>query len=402
MDIKKSLKDVIVLFVICTVFATVLAAVNSVTAPIIAEQLAGAANEAYMTVLPGAVDFEDVDLSGYQFPATVKEAKRETGGKGFAVKLEVTGYKPGMVLIVGVDTNGVVTGSTCIASNETWGLESALGGEVVGKDINTIADVRAGATSLTVNGYREAVKVAINVATVLGGGSGDFRTEEEILQDNLNAALSTEEKSFEKVFITEVVSVDKIYCETEGLGYVCVVGDYFVGVNADGAVNVVDAEGNVVTEGVDEAKANAEAAVTAISSTDLTEVNIADYQGISALITSVKKTATGNYVFEVKGSGHGINGEEHYHPSGEYIQIKVSISADGKIIDAQTVYHKETETWGGLQLVDGAYNSNFFGKTQEEAGAVDTVADSTNTTKGFKQAIMNCFGAYTIIEGGAN
>ena len=36
MDIKKSLKDVVVLVAICVVFATVLAAVNSITAPIIA------------------------------------------------------------------------------------------------------------------------------------------------------------------------------------------------------------------------------------------------------------------------------------------------------------------------------------------------------------------------------
>ena len=39
MDFKKSLKDVVVLVVICAVFASVLAAVNSVTAPIIADRL---------------------------------------------------------------------------------------------------------------------------------------------------------------------------------------------------------------------------------------------------------------------------------------------------------------------------------------------------------------------------
>ena len=44
MDIKKSLKDVVVLLVICSVFAVVLAAVNSVTAPIIADRLAAAAS----------------------------------------------------------------------------------------------------------------------------------------------------------------------------------------------------------------------------------------------------------------------------------------------------------------------------------------------------------------------
>ncbi len=411
MNFKKSLKDVVVLVVICSVFATVLAAVNSVTAPIIADRLNAAADEAYLAVMPGANGFEDVDLSAYDLPATVKEAKRETGGQGYAIKLETKGYATGLIIIVGVSADGVVTGSTCIASNETWGLEGGLGEKVVGKDINTIVDVEAGATSLTVNGYRSAVKDAINAATILGGGSADLRTEEEILADNLNAALSTSESSFTKMFMVEVVDgVDKIYIEDNGLGYVCVIGEQFVGIGADGVVNVVDAEGNVVTEGIDEVKATAEAAVAIVTATELSdEIDITEYKNSTEKpiknafknITSIKKTATGNYVFEVKADGHGINGDKYYHPSGEQIEMMVSISADGKIIDVQTVKHSETDNWGGVQLVDGAFNSNFFGKTQEEANDVNIVAGTTNTTKGYKQAIMNCFTAYTTIEGGA-
>ncbi|MBR5144170.1 MAG: hypothetical protein IKW53_03870 [Clostridia bacterium] len=74
MDFKKSLKDVLVLVIICAVFATVLAAVNSVTAPIIADRLEQAANEAYFSVMEGATGFEVVDLSQYTLPKTVKEA----------------------------------------------------------------------------------------------------------------------------------------------------------------------------------------------------------------------------------------------------------------------------------------------------------------------------------------
>ena len=77
MDIKKSLKDVIVLLVICSVFAVVLAAVNSVTAPIIADRLAAAADEAYLAVMPGAKGFENVDITQYTLPSTVKEVKKE-------------------------------------------------------------------------------------------------------------------------------------------------------------------------------------------------------------------------------------------------------------------------------------------------------------------------------------
>ena len=46
MDFKKSLKDVLVLFIICSVFAALLAGVNSITAPIIASKGDAAADDA--------------------------------------------------------------------------------------------------------------------------------------------------------------------------------------------------------------------------------------------------------------------------------------------------------------------------------------------------------------------
>lgn len=390
MNFKKSLKDVVVLVVICAVFATILAAVNSVTAPIIADRLNAAADEAYLAVMPGASGFEDIDLSAYTLPATVVEAKKETSGMGYAIKLETKGYASGMVLIVGVSADGVVTGATCIASNETWGLEKTLGDKMVGVNAETLVDVEAGATSLTVNGYRNAVKDAINAATIFGGGSVDIRTEEEILADNLAAALPAGEGAFTKLFMVEVVEgVDKIYSADNGQGYVCVIGEEFIGVGADG-----------VALGDSANKATAEAAVAIVAATELTDVDLTAFEGIHKNIVSVKKTATGNYVVEVKGDGYGIKGE--YGASGEPIVIKVSFSAEGKVIDSQTVSHKETDNIGGTHLKDGAYNSNFIGKTEAEAGAVDTVADCTLTTEGYKKAILRAFAAVSIIEGGAN
>jgi electron transport complex protein RnfG len=404
MNFKKSLKDVVVLVVICAVFATVLAAVNSVTAPIIAERLEGAANQAYEAVMPGATGFEDVDLSSYTLPATVVEAKREKSGMGYAIKLETKGYSTGMIIIVGVDSNGVVTGATCIASGETWGLEKTFGDKTVGKDINTIVDVEAGATSLTINGYRAAVKDAINAATVLGGGSADIRDDAKILADNLNAALPAGNGEFEKMLIVEIIEgIDKVYAAKNEAGYVLVVDGMFVGVGADGlAASVVDAKTNPVTEGIDEVKATAEAAAAIISATELTDVDVSAFAGIHSRIKSIQVTATGNYVFVVESEGHGIKGDEHAYPSGKPSVIKLSISKDGVVIDAQTLENNETDTWGGPQLNDGAYSSNFIGKTETEANGVDTVAESTNTTKGYKQAVLRCFEAYNIIVGGAN
>ena len=54
------LKPVVVLVVICVIASAGLAVTNQFTAPIIAEQQAAAANQAYLVVVPGADNFEEV------------------------------------------------------------------------------------------------------------------------------------------------------------------------------------------------------------------------------------------------------------------------------------------------------------------------------------------------------
>ena len=407
MNIKKSLKDVVVLLVICSVFAVVLAAVNSVTAPIIADRLAAAADEAYMAVLPGATGFEDVDISKLSSIPTVKEAKREKSGLGYAIKLETKGYATGMVLIVGVDANGVVTGATCIASNETWGLETTLGDKFIGKDVNSVVDVEAGVTSYTVNGYRAAVRDAINAATILGGGTADTRTEEEIFFDNLKEALPEAfpegAKVYDDVFTQTLIvgndgniytnkelSVDSINKAINGKGYVFVVGKEFVGVNAEGVI---------VSEVSAEAKAIVEAAIALDATATATEIDTTEYKNsddrtVKRAFNNMKyvlKTESGIYVMETSATGYGKTP----------MTIIITVSADGKIIDNLVVTHSETGNYGGAKVQDGEYNQNFVGKNQEEANAVDTVTGVTVTTNAYKNAVLRAYVIVNTLEGGA-
>ena len=394
MDIKKSLKDVVVLVVICAVFGTALAYVNSIVAPIIADRLAGAANDAYNEVMEGAQGFETVNLEEYQVPATIKEAVRETSGLGYAFKIETSGYGSGMILIIGVSNDGVVTGATCIASNETNGLENSYGANLIGKDIEGVkaVDTVAGST-MTTKAYRDAVVDAINAVSALKGEEVDFRTPEEIFQDNLAAALPAAEAKFTRMFMVEIVTgIDSIYVADNGTGYVYVIGETFIG---------VDAEGNIISDASDDVKSVITTAHTLISSTEYTEIDLTAFEGIHARVLSVKKTLTGNYVVELKCDGFGIHGDHYYGPSGKDFFVMISLSAEGKVIDAITTEETETPTIGGAQLADGKFNSNFIGKDYEESGKVDVVANCTLTTNAFKKAVLRAFEAVTIIEGGA-
>ena len=392
MDFKKSLKDVLVLLIICSVFAVLLAATNSITAPVIKAELDRKANEAYIAVMPEGAVFDDtstVDLSKYTLPKTVVEAKRENNGMGYAIKLVTKGYADGMTLIVGVSADGIVTGATCIASNETWGLEGTLGDKFEGKDVNTAVDVEAGATSFTVNGYRAAVIDAINTATILGGGSVDIRTEEEKFQDALEAALPGSEEFTKLVLLSALEGIDSVYEAANGAGYVCVIGTdstgTFIGVGADGvAVGDVSAEH----------KALAEAAIASVKANVTTDVDLTPYQDNSLIanyVNYVKKTGTGTYMVEIKTSGN--------YTAETPIVMLVVIDADGKIVDAQTVSHAETPSVGGIHLEDGKYNSNFIGKNQTEVGEVDIISGVTFTTEAYKNAIINAFNVVSIVKG---
>lgn len=386
---KKHIKSIFALTVICGVVAILLAITNSITAPIIEKNEASAANEALLIVLPDGEDFNTVDLSAYELPATVTEAFTEKNG-GVVVKLATAGYGPDMIVMVGVAADGSVSGAVCLSSNETLGYEKTYGDSAKGMTADTIEtlDTISGATKTT-EAYKNAVRDALNTAIILGGGSVDVRDEAQILADNLAAALPAGEGNFEKVFITEALTdVSAVYKATNGKGYVFVSGESFVGTDAQGTV-----VSSVDTALSDVIAANAQL----IINSEITEIDISGYD-MPSQIEKAYETATGNYVFELKASGFGINGDKYYYPSGEHIRIKVSVTADGTIIACETTYQSESEGIGSA-CADESFYSQFNGKTAENYGDIDAIGGATITTNGYKTAVSKVFEAVKILKG---
>ncbi len=387
---KKYLKSVISLTVICAVVAVLLAMTNYVTAPIIEKNASAAANEALAIVLPGGEGFTPIDLSAYELPATVTEAYSEAGG-GCVVKLTTAGYGTGLVIMCGINADGEITGATCLASTETFGAEKTYGDTAVGMKADTIdgLDTVAGVTKTT-TAYKNALKDALNAAVILGGGSVDIRSEEEILADNLNEALPAGEGAFTSWFMTEALTdVSAVYVADNGAGYVFVSGESFI---------ATDKDGNVLSEVSDDVKAVMSANAQAVTASELTEVDISGYEDMPSAIDKAFKTASGNYVFELHASGFGINGDPYYYPSGEYIYIKASVTADGKIIACQTVAQSETDGIGSA-CADSAFYSQFNGKDETNYGEIDAIGGATITTNGYKTGILRVFEAVKIMEG---
>ena len=405
----KHLKSILTLFVICAIVSVALAAVNGITAPIILERQQQAAAGALLEVMPDGGKFEKVDLSTYELPATVKEAHKASNG-GFVLQIEWAGFNPGNVTMVGVGADGKVTGTKTITVKDSGGNGKDSAAEIPamdangyynGADITTIdgVDTVAGVTVST-KAYRAAVKDALAAATILGGGSVDIRTPEQILSDNNNAALGLEGAEFTKHFMVEVLDgVTAIYVEKNGAGHVVVIGDKYIGVGADGNVVAgVDAETNAITVS-DADKAAAQDAITTIKATVKSDFDTSGFSGISKRVKSVQITNAGVYIFEVEGSGFGKKGSSDYGASGEYIVIRVAITADGKILDCFTVYQSESAGFGDVCGTEEFYGQ-FAGKDQSNYTDI-IIAGSTYTTDGYHGAIKNAYKALAIFnEGG--
>ena len=390
----KHLKSILTLFAICAIVSIALAVCYEITAPIILERQQAAASGALLEVMPDGGEFEKVDISSYSLPATIKEANKASNG-GYVFQVEFAGFNPGNIAMIGVSADGKVTGTKMITNTESSGFGAdhlpALDSKNHYKDadastIDTV-DTVAGCTVST-KAYRAAVKDALNAATILGGGSVDLRDPAQILNDNLNAALGTEGVEFDKHFFAEVVEgVDAIYTAKTGEGHVVVIGEEFIG---------VDADGNVKGE-TNEVAANA---IATIKATTFTELDLSVFEGLSKRIKSAKVTDGGVYVIEVEGAGFGVNGDSHYGASGEYLVIRIALTADGKIVDCYTVYQSETNGFGSV-CADEEFYGQFAGKTEADYKDV-IIAGSTYTTDGYHGAIKNAFKAVAIFEGGAN
>ena len=391
---KKSVQSTLVLVAICAVMAILLALTNSITAPIIKQNQDAAANEALLVVMPEGEGFEKMDISAYELPATVTEVYKEANG-GYVITLTTAGYGSGFVVMCGVSADGTVTGAVCLASTETLGYEKTFGESFTGKDAAGVdaVDTISGATKTTA-AYKNAIKDALNTAVILGGGSVDLRDEAQILNDNLSAALPAAEGKFTKLFIAEVIEgIDAVYTADNGKGSVYVVGEHFIPVYENGSIPAFSSVSPEVLQNV--------AAVDIILAASTTEdIDLTAYAETLKYVTSAKKTATGNYIFEVKGPGYGIVGGDDYHPaSGEYIIVRVSMTPDGKIIDTFTVSQKESQGIGDA-CADEKFYGQFDGKTESDYKDIDAISGATMTTNGYLKAIERAFEALKTLEGG--
>ena len=415
---KSNLMPSIVLGCICLVAALLLSVVNSFTAPLIAKKQSEAASGAFVEVLPGAAGQEKLTLDS-SYPTIVKEGYKFDNG--FVFQMEVTGKDSGFVIMVGIDLDGKVTGTKVIANKETpsyfanvFADSSSVDHTYTGVDLGSFEPQLVAGATLTSKAYSEAVKAALQAFAIANGSAIDTRTEEEKHEDALNFALGTTDKTFERWLATE--HIDGLYnayvCDA---GVVFVFGGEYIGVNNSG--NVVKSASKNSTQASDASAASAakaQAAFAIYSSTLAADykIEVARPSGASKRVTKIELTKTGNYIMYMEAAGNGKNGDEYTHPSGEYIEFTVCISAEGKIIDVKTTYQSESENYGDYCETD-EYTEQFRGAvfgdivltdydTSKDSTDLGVIAGSTYTSRGYQQALQRAFTAFEKLTEGGN
>lgn len=123
--VKYVLRLVVTLFAITACVALALAAVNMVTAPLIAQHKAEKIQAAMDQVLPGALGLKEVEFT--DATGLVKKAYKSEDGCVFEVV--PSGFGGGITMMVGILPDGTVSGISIVSHTETAGLGSIAGAD---------------------------------------------------------------------------------------------------------------------------------------------------------------------------------------------------------------------------------------------------------------------------------
>lgn len=174
---KFPLRPTLILGVICLLAALLLAALNRVTTPVIAENELETANAVYAALLPEADGFTRLpsDIEG------VTAVMKANNGVGYVITAQSRGYGGQVPAAVAFSADGVILGVTMMDNSETPGLgqkvtEPAFSAQFAGKTAEPLTideiDAVTGAT-ISSRAAVSAIDLAIAAYREIGGTDGE-------------------------------------------------------------------------------------------------------------------------------------------------------------------------------------------------------------------------------------
>lgn len=175
--VKKALHFALFLAIISTLAGGALAYVNSITAPIIAENAIAAEKANLVIIFPTATSFAPMTVENDE--SGLIKAAYTAEGVGIAYKVEVLGYAAPITFLVGFSDEGKIVGLSILDLKDTQGIGTRVNTPefidgVVGKSTTEGIATLSGATvssGAVVRGI-DAAKTHFNALKGIEGGTG--------------------------------------------------------------------------------------------------------------------------------------------------------------------------------------------------------------------------------------
>ena len=392
---KKYMRDMVPLVVICLVSALLLASFNLLTKDPIQQNSQRAAEETRTRMLPVAASFEALEATEGSNIDSIYQGLDESGEPvGYVIQTTVNGYGGEVVVTLGMDMDGVITGVDVGGDNfsETPGLgalakEPKFTSQYIGKTVpltlvkgnepkgdNTI-DAISGATrtSSAVNG---GINLAGKYISDLSGGGSPNTASAQGFGGPVAVTLELDASGA----ISSITIGDDYFNETEGYGRKALEDSFssqFIGMTPPLELGDIDA--------ISGATVTSNAVVNAINTV------YAQLTGEAAPAAPAEEEAPAAQLYE--------DGTWRAAFKGFAGPVMVALTLDDSLtiqsIQIGNDQFAETEGYGA-QALEPAFQEQFVGKTLPlEDGAVDGISGATMTTTAVLDGIDAIYQAAT-------
>ena len=376
----------LVLTVIAGVTTAALVLTEGVTTPIIEAQQAAAADAARVAVLPEADSFTQCTVD--EMPEGGIDAYQADNGAGYVITAEARGYGGQLRVMVGIGSDGLITGTEVLVNNETQGLGSRVSepdfmNQYIGKD-STLEGVTAiSGTTISSNAVKTAYQIYGDLAGVEVAG-----TEREPISDEVKAQLFPNVTEFQRY------AVDGEAYRAGDAGTIIVTSNAgfagnvttAIGFDANGAVSGVVFTESSETDGygaqyTQSTWINAQIGKTSAGEISAISGSTVTYEALTKNFTEAFELlpTLADASLEYEGTAEGYNGT---------MTVAVGIDSTGAITSVRLV---SSDDDFASRVSEEEFTSQFLGKTSTDG--IATIQGATISSNAFIEAVNNALAA---------
>ena len=349
-----------------------------------------AADAARAVVLPSADSFTQVTVD--EMPEGGVDIYEANNGTGYVVTAQAKGYGGMLKVMVGIDSNGLISGTEVLENNETQGLgskvsEHAFMDQYIGKDSTLEGIETISGTTISSNAFSKAVQNAYQVYGVAAGVEV-AGTQRDPITDEVKAELFPNVTSFQKY------AVEGEAYKAGDEGYIVVTsnagfaGDVTtaIGFDLNGAITGVVFTETSETQDYGEQYTraswkDAQVGKTSADELDLISGSTVTYDALKLNFTEAFEMlpTLADASLEYEGTAEGYNGT---------MTVAVGIDSTGAITSVRLV---DSADDFASKVSDEAFTSQFVGKTSTDG--ISTISGATVSSTAFIEAVNNALAA---------